>query len=261
MAALSFDTFKNSSSEHGYTERVRQEQNNFVLFTNNNVKCEIKKKALTFGWLRKTWEIELIRETFEGAGYKCLASRKKNDLVIFPITNLKDDLLTDFFNLVGIIEGLEEIVARERSQTATKVFTKEVAEREIFLKIVKRYKHAIDNEDQNMLDLARKLLEGDEIDHLITVGHSAMRTTDQSYREHPVPCIMIHNELIAMYLRKCSLTEMAQFLKQHLAIILVHPKEAEKMDSELGLRTTMPEGWTWGGNIFARLDSAEVKVL
>lgn len=260
MAVLSFDSFKNMAQDAGYTERVKQEQNNYVLFTNNNVKCEIKKRAFTFGWLRKPWEIELIKETFESAGYKCLGSRKKNDLVSVPLENIKD-VLTEFFNLVGIIEGLEEIVARERSQAATKVFPKEIAEREIFLKIVKRYKHAIDNEDQNMLDIARKLLDGDDIDHLITIGHSTKRTTNETYREHIVPCVMIHNELIEMYMRGSSLTEMGQFLKQYLAVVLIHPSEAEKMDIELGLRTTMPENWKWGDSIFARLNAAEVKII
>lgn len=259
MTAVAFDKFQKTLTDLGY-ENVYQEANNLVLRSNNGVKCEIKKKHYTFGWQRKTWEIELIKETFETAGYQCSNRRKKLDCVNVVFVADKD-VLTEFLNLVSLVEGIESIVARERSQAATKVFTKEIAEREIFYKIVKRYKHAIDNEDQNMLDLARKLLEGDEIDHLITVGHSAMRTVDESYREHPVPCIMIHNELIAMYLRRCSLTEMAQFLKQHLAVILVHPKEAEKMDIELGLRTTMPEGWTWGGSIFARLNSAEVKIL
>lgn len=259
MTAIAFDKFKKTLNDLEY-EDVYQEGNNLVLRSNNGVKCEIKKRHYTFGWLRKPWELELIKETFETAGYKCSEKRKKLDCINIVFISDKD-ILTEFLNLVALIESIESIVIRERNYAATKVFTKEVAEREIFLKIVKRYKHAIDNEDQNMLDLARKLLEGDDIDHLITVGHSAMRTVDESYREHPVPCIMIHNELIAMYLRKCSLTEMAQLLKQHLAVILVHPKEAEKMDIELGLRTTMPEGWTWGNSIFARLDSAEVKVL
>lgn len=260
MASLSFDSFKNMAQDAGYTERVKQEQNNYVLFTNNNVKCEIKKRAFTFGWLRKPWEIELIKETFESAGYKCLGSRKKNDLVSVPLDSIKD-VLSEFFNLVSIIEGLEEIVARERSQSATKVFTKEVAEREIFLKVVKRYKHAIDNEDQLLLDVARNLLSGDDIDHLLVVGHSAKWTANESYREHIVPCIMIHNQLIEMYKQGSSLAEMGQFLKQNLAIVLIHPTEAEKMDIELGLRTTMPENWNWGDNVFARLNAAEIKVL
>jgi hypothetical protein len=64
-----------------------------------------------------------------------------------------------------------------------------------------------------------------------------------------------------MCLNGKTLSEMAQFLKTHLAIVLVTKQEAEKMDIELGMRTSMPDGWNWGDSVFSRLEVAGIEVL
>jgi len=235
---------------------VKKENKNLVVYTNNGIKCEIKPTRYTFGWLRKPDELEVIKKEIVDGGYTIDKHDDKCVNIKFP----NKSILESFEYIVEKLNSIETIKPRERWQ-ATKVFSEEVADTEIFLKIVKRYKHAIMEKDQRLLDATRILLDGDSIDHLITVGVSKNRTEANTYREHIVPCIMIHNQLIQMYMNGCTLSEMAQFLKTHLAIVLITKNEAEKLDIELGLRTTMPEGWNWGDDVFARLKAGNVEVL
>jgi hypothetical protein len=251
--------FNKLFTDLGYTTILR-ENRNLVVFTNNGIKCELKPTGYTFGWLRKPDEIEIIRKEITDLGFEL-----KNQVpgwinVKFPTK--ASAVLSSFEYIVERLNSIESIKPRERWQgQATKVFTEEIADTEIFLKIVKRYRHAIAEKDQRLLDATRVLLDGDSIDHLITVGVSKNRTNDNTYREHIVPCIMIHNQLIDMCLNGKTLCEMAQFLKTHLAIVLVTKQEAEKMDIELGMRTSMPDGWKWGDSVFSRLEAAEIEVL
>jgi hypothetical protein len=59
-------------------------------------------------------------------------------------------------------------------------------------------------------------------------------------------------------MEKRSVTEIAQMIKNNLAIVLITNEEAELLDNELDLQTSMPEGWTFGDNVFARLDVAKI---
>lgn len=251
--------FNKLFTDLGYTTILR-ENRNLVVFTNNGIKCELKPTGYTFGWLRKPDEIEVIRKEIVDLGFEL-----KNQLqgwvnVKFPAK--ASTILTSFEYIVERLNSIESIKPRERWQgQATKVFAEEIADAEIFLKIVKRYRYAIGEKDQRLLDATRILLDGDSIDHLITVGASKNRTAENTYREHIVPCIMIHNQLIDMCLNGKTLCEMAQFLKTHLAIVLVTKEEASKMDNDLGMRTSMPEGWKWGDSVFARLEAAQIEVL
>lgn len=235
---------------------VKKEVKNLVVFTNNGIKCEIKPSRYTFGWTRKPDELEFIRKEIVDSGYTLDKHDDKCVNVKFP----DKSVLESFEYIVEKLNSIETIKPRERWQ-ATKVFSEEIADTEIFLKIVKRYKHAIIEKDQRLLDATRILLDGDSIDHLITVGVSKNRTETNTYREHIVPCIMIHNQLIYMYQNGSTLSEMAQFLKTHLAIVLITKEEAERLDVELGLRTSMPENWNWNDDIFARLKYANIEVL
>jgi len=255
---ITSDKFIKTFNSLGYT-RVYKEANNLVVWTKNDVKCEIKPNRYTFGWTRKTDEIELIKEEILMAGYKISDKHKNTDCINVQFRNMRQ-VLKNFQSIVNQIEQLEPIKPKERGQ-AIKVFPTDIAETEIFLKIAKRYKHAIDNKDQYLLDTSRNLLEGDSIDHLLTVGSSKKRTDNDSYREHVVPCIMVHNKLVDMYLNGAKLTEMAQFIKTYLVIVLITKKEAEKLDIELGLKTSMPKDWNWGDSIFKRLEAADIDIL
>ena len=69
MAAISFSSFKKSCEEREYTDRVYEEQNNCVLYTNNGVKCEIKKKHYTFGWRARLEDVVEMRKQILAHGF------------------------------------------------------------------------------------------------------------------------------------------------------------------------------------------------
>jgi len=169
------------------------------------------------------------------------------------------DVLENFWVLLGIIESIETIVKKIRGQ-AIKPIPREVSERNIFEKIAKRFKYFIDSEDGFGLENTRSLLEGDSIDHLITIGESVKRTKENTYREHIVPCILIYNQAVTMTMEKRSVTEIAQMIKNNLAIVLITNEEAELLDNELDLQTSMPEGWKFGDDVFARLTTAQIQL-
>ena len=256
MAAVPFSLFKSSCEDRDYTERVYEEQNNCVLYTNNGVKCEIKKKHYTFGWLARPEDIAEMRRRMLEQGFTEKV-RKDNEKCI--TINFDGDILENFWIIVGIIEGIETIVRKVRGQ-AIKPIPREISERNIFEKIAKRFKYFIDSEDGFGLENTRALLEGDSIDHLITIGESVNRTKENTYREHIVPCILIYNQAVTMTMEKRSVTEIAQMIKNNLAIVLITNEEADKLDNELDMQTSMPEGWQFGDDVFARLKVAGIKL-
>lgn len=254
MAVVDFEAFKEACIERGYT-RILEENNNCVVYSQNGVKSEIKTKLYTFGWLRSPDELTMIRDAFRAAGYD---PSDKQQVVNIAIDKNKD-MLEVFLDLLEIVESIETITVKERG-SATKVFSKEVDEENKFLKIVKRYSNAIENEDQELLDMARSLLSSDSIDRMIVRGQSEQYVPEHAYREHAVPCILIHNEIIRMVLDDQPVHKITQMIISNLAIVLIHEDEARYMDVDLGLRTSMPEGWKFGDSIFARFETASIKL-
>lgn len=262
MSKISFDLFKQSCNERGYTERIFEDRGVYVLYSNNGIKCEIKKNHYTIGWLARPEDVAVMRQKFIEAGFSEKTgkrSEKRKDAKDFINVHFDGDILDNFWVLVGIIESIETIVRKVRGQ-AIKPIAREVSERNIFEKIAKRFKYFIDNEDGFGLENTRALLEGDSIDHLITIGESVNRTKENTYREHIVPCILIYNQAVTMTLEKRSITEIAQMIKQHLAIVLITNEEAELLDNELDMQTSMPEGWEFGSSIFARINVANIQL-
>lgn len=259
---ITFDEFKTACNDRGYYDGVvdqssyRQGQNIYAMRTKNKIKTEIKPKWYTVGFGRTEDELKILQEELITKGYHI----SKVMATCFNIDYQPgDDTMLKFWDIVTELENIDAIVGK-RVGIAKKVFTREEADASIFEKIAKRYKFAIDNEDQDLLDVARDLLSGDKIDHLITIGQSINGSTD-SYREHIVPCIMIHNQAIDMTLAGKSIAEIAHMVKSNLAIVRISNEEQEKVDITLGLRTTMPVGWEFGHNVFSRLDVAGIKLV
>jgi hypothetical protein len=260
---VDFDIFKQSCFAHNYHEGIYQEQKKWpVLFSNNGVKCEIKKSHYTFGWLLKPEHVQTIREKFIEKGYtekqgKRSTRKDEKDFINVPFNG--GDVMEMFWELVEIIEGIETIVKKKRTH-AVKPFSKEVCEQNLFEKIAKRYYNAHHDEDGYALSNHRLALEGDSTDHILVIGKSVNWTPENSYREHVVPCVLVHNEAYEMTKAGASMAEVAQMIKQHLAIVLITNEEAELLDYELGLQTTMPEGWEFGQDVFARLKVAGIQL-
>lgn len=79
-----------------------------------------------------------------------------------------------------------------------------------------------------------------------------------TWREHliPVNCVLSEARRMAAEGRKRA--HIAQFLKEHLIVVIITSGEAKRLDGMPGLRDNMPEGWKWGDDKFARLDAAEI---
>ena len=95
----------------------------------------------------------------------------------------------------------------------------------------------------------------DAHDGLITIGSSkAVLDNPESpqWREHLVPCVMIKDRAVELFQNGASVTEVAQMLKENLAIVIITQEEAKTVD--VVYQTTMPTGWQWGDSVFSRLD-------
>jgi hypothetical protein len=107
--------------------------------------------------------------------------------------------------------------------------------------------------------LERGGLGFDAHDGLITIGKSAAVLADPTtatWREHLVPCVMLKDRAVEMFQDGATVPQVAQMLKENLAILIITQDEAKLVDSKY--QTVMPEGWQWGDSVFARLDAMGV---
>jgi hypothetical protein len=82
-----------------------------------------------------------------------------------------------------------------------------------------------------------------------------------NYREHVVPCAAIRSGCKAMYEQGASIADVVSAIDKYLRIALITPEEASCLDKELGLKTSMPEGWVFGeGDPLERLYAAGIKL-
>ncbi len=160
------------------------------------------------------------------------------------------DIFESAFNFLSEHQALEEV---ENKRMSTKLFAYKYSP----IKIAERYQFAITNKDQPMLDLCRSLLDADKFDKKISINFASIERT---YREHLVPCVMIHNHIIEMIQSDKTLTEVAKVISHHLKIAYIKPDEAKTLDYEMKLRTSMPNGWNWGDSIMARLNAAQIEL-
>ena len=107
----------------------------------------------------------------------------------------------------------------------------------------------------------RKALGFDSVDRLITIGFSELARSakaSQHWREHIVPAVKIKDEVHRLARKHAPPGVIAEFLRSHLAIMIITREEAALLDGKItnsseNLRTEMPEGWDWGQDPLARL--------
>lgn len=101
---------------------------------------------------------------------------------------------------------------------------------------------------------------------LITEGKSL---EGGGHVEHLVPCALLRDHAFKIFWkgkdenRDISETEkeVAELLGRFLRIAHITPAEARRLDHELGLKTTMPDGWNFEtGSVMARLEKAGIKL-
>jgi hypothetical protein len=256
---FNFEEFQSLCADKGYTAREEPKYKLYYVRTKNGVKTEIsyaKKLTYTIGFGLTPDELILLEEEITTKGF-IISSIAAKWLRLVAVND--DTLMPGFWKLVEILEDIDGIVARSRG-IATQICSRQEAEESIFEKIAATYFFAVEKNHQFLLNDHRHVLCADDIDHILTRGESVNRTEIDSYREHIVPCIMIHNEAIRMVLDGSLHAEVAQMIATNLAIVRITNSEADLLDHKLKLKTTMPEGWKFGDDVFARLNVAKIQL-
>lgn len=251
MLLIPFETFKEEAANRGYVARFEPSCKNhkMEIRSKNSVTVQLKNikryggLVVVMGYGRSPEEIAALTATIKEDGHELVHESAAGIKVKF--TDFEQ-----FYYFVDLIENIDDIVAKSRG-LSRKLF-KTVYDTHL---IAKRYFFAIENQDQVLLDLARDLLSADKFDRDIAINTP---TEERTYREHIVPCIAIHNEVIDRILAGADINSIAAFIKDNLKIAYIKPSDAEYIDVTLGLRTCMPEGWNWGDSIVARLTEGNV---
>jgi len=88
-----------------------------------------------------------------------------------------------------------------------------------------------------------RIFESLVADWLVEDGESVK---GKDYREHIVPCSLMRDECIKLFDAGYSVEGVTHEIMKHLRIVRIHSDEAKYIDHELGLKTRMPDGWTFG---------------
>ena len=90
----------------------------------------------------------------------------------------------------------------------------------------------------------------------------AVKAGEPKHPEHIVPCAVLVKECFRLIKeQKHSDEEIAKLLQKHWKIATISKAEAKILDSELRLKSKMPQGWRFeDGDTFARLKLAGIKI-
>jgi hypothetical protein len=97
-------------------------------------------------------------------------------------------------------------------------------------------------------------------DALTVVGRSQAYVAP-GRREHVIPRLVIIKRCHEMIEAQKSDEEIAAFIAAHLRIVLLTDEESARLDlkSKANLRQSMPADWTFGGDLFRRLETANIR--
>ena len=79
--------------------------------------------------------------------------------------------------------------------------------------------------------------------------------------EHIIPLKMVFDRWLELIDAGYSLEQQRSFLERHLIVVWITIAEQQRLDRELGLRTKMPEGWSWGDDTHTRLRVAGINPM
>ncbi len=106
-----------------------------------------------------------------------------------------------------------------------------------------------------------RLLEGILLpDELTQVGKSR-DCSGPGYREHVVPLAMIvHRCHDMLKVDGATDRDLAELIKANVRIVEISLEERNRLDQkdQLNMRSSMPEGWKFGDNVYARLELAGI---
>ena len=242
------EEFVPACEERNLEPQLRQLDTNKLacVRSSNGVKTEVKlirgNMTLVAGYSNTPEERELMRTELEKKGRVCMPNRA---LLQMPYVNLEDYFL--------FIQQLEEIDAIVRATRATQYFKREYNP----LRIANRYFFAVENKDQDLINMSRALLSSDGYDDAIAINKPSETRT---YREHIVPCIKIHTEVMKRVMSgSYTPIDIAEFIENNLKISYISEEDRKRIDFYHGWLTDMPKHWNWGDSITARLDQSNTQ--
>ncbi|MEH6465545.1 MAG: hypothetical protein V7771_16800 [Shewanella psychromarinicola] len=88
------------------------------------------------------------------------------------------------------------------------------------------------------------------------------KSGEPTHPEHVVPCAVLMNESFRLIKEgRYSDDEIAKLLQKHWKIATISKTEAKRLDSELSLKSRMPDNWGFeDGDTFARLNLAGITI-
>jgi len=199
------------------------------------------KKQVVIGYGNSDKDIENLINLFKTRFY--IGNNKKSVRIYGTVSNFKE--------AVTILSDLPFEIEKSASIKRGDI---KLNKENFYLKTAKLIRWSVENEYPV---LGRDSLHFDGLDEFITIGESI---NGREYREHVVPCDYLIREGIEMIRAGKSDTEIALMLKQNLIIVLITNEEAAKLDGELGLKITMPDGWKLGDDPLERLYAAGIKL-
>lgn len=263
---IEFSEFHSMCALKGYTRIYDQrtftppEGNIFSMFTRNNVKVEIKvhkqKKITTYvaGEGLSPDKLVVLKNEIELQGMIIEQVNKKHLLI-----QLSADILNGFFELVNIIEDIDSIAQRQRSNR----FYKSEDGDNNFLYIAKSFR--LMYELKPMGSPWSRLIIGDALDKLAYAGISSdgkiQRDSGKNpYREHANPMDWICEKIFEMLKNGDTDQIIADMIKRNLKLVLISDQEQDLLDNKLSLRTTMPPGFNDGDDPLLRLKYANITI-
>lgn len=82
-----------------------------------------------------------------------------------------------------------------------------------------------------------------------------------THPEHVVPCAFMINECKRLIKEGVPDELIASLLEKHWKVALISKEEQRRLDYDIGLKSTMPEGWRFeDGDTFARLKQANIEL-
>lgn len=259
---LDFSLFEARCNQLGYKavdQRTQKISSNiYAMRTRNGVKVEIKvTKSITSyvaGYGLNPEKLSLLKEELISQGMVIVKANPG-----FLYIKFLDDILEGFFTLANIIEDIDAIAQRKAGARRLIESKPDMA----FIAVAELINLAIKYGRPEWLGRGNGTF--DAVDDLITVGYSVkgreqQRIGKNAYREHIVPCTLIEREAIRMLNEGQSVEAVAQMIKSNLFILKISDEEAYTLDNILGLRTTMPEGWNFGQDVYSRITFAGIQI-
>jgi len=91
-------------------------------------------------------------------------------------------------------------------------------------------------------------------------GSKSLRS-EKLHAEHVIPNSLVFRRLVEMVRAGQSDKSLADFLRESCEVVVITKEESDILDGRgSGLRSQMPDGWSWGDDPYSRLRSVGIEL-